>query len=1061
MKKHWIGAALTAMLFSGAVSAQPPVPGPAAWATLAQESNVDQNLLQQFVLLVVAGDAASAYQLIATHPQQFLLVFEAVYQNYPGTQGEERQQSQVVLNYLAEGLARAGNPEPKSRLSQAGTPADVTTTPALQEAQWPLATAGYMLAMGNYRQLAPLLRALQSKLAADDPSTPQVEVLCSTFQILAGDYALALRKGDELVALAEKIPQKETLCELYAALLLAGLKGGQPELLHRHLPGFARAIEGLAAADQPSYRFLEQSYRALWQLKRQPPETLEAALTDHDRLWKTAPNAYPSSSHASCLRCLGEVSKLWLAHLGDQISIHNIAVDSPGDQRLTVSADLQVNAVAGWIKGQPEGTFQQLQAFFLLVLWLAEGHKLYVDLNWLQEARDVQVHLDSVEPELMKWEPQMRQYEKELQAAMPAAWAAALPAGYRISMTAGDWDLCRMLIRRARLRQMLAEKSSRLGAEDTKKALRWSQESITLNQRALVGVAYQAEDDPRWTALELLFRVRPQGWQTRAQELIGELLEVNQQLGYRPGLTRVFTFQGQLQSAQGRNPEAIQSLQKAVDYLESYVTEVGGSQLGSSRIRRQYQGTYDLLTRLQIQAGQGAGAMETLVRKAQMESVSQQQGLLKGDQRLDKAQQLRGESALLEQQIRADQMLGRDTTASEKLLASNKVEFHRVLADLRRDKPNFESALAIRPINFVKLQKYIPTNATVVQYFPTEEQLYIFVVTQSELKIHEVPVKSAELNRQVAQVRQLLAGYPQETELSAHPERFSWKDDGSALYRRHTGPLKSGLGQLYTWLIAPVEKELASREVLAIIPTGNLHYVPYPALCRLDSQGLPVFLAQSRQCVNLVKSSDLSQLAEPGTSQGQQLLALANPDGSLPGAEREVAKIRQAFPSSQVIVGAQATVDKLQMLGKEVRYVHLATHGDISSSDPKRNYLRMAGSGEQGRLKVSDIYGLSWEGVRLVTLSACKTALQAGSPGSEVTNLAEAFSVAGGNSVVASLWSVSDEATEKLMVELYQGLAEGKSLAESLQRAELATLKQPGLGHPFYWAAFTLFGDWR
>lgn len=63
--------------------------------------------------------------------------------------------------------------------------------------------------------------------------------------------------------------------------------------------------------------------------------------------------------------------------------------------------------------------------------------------------------------------------------------------------------------------------------------------------------------------------------------------------------------------------------------------------------------------------------------------------------------------------------------------------------------------------------------------------------------------------------------------------------------------------------------------------------------------------------------------------------------------------------------------------------------------------------------------------------------------------------------MVASLWSVADEATEKLVIEFYQGLAQGKSLAAALQQAELNVAKQPGLAHPYFWASFTLFGDWR
>jgi CHAT domain-containing protein len=84
-----------------------------------------------------------------------------------------------------------------------------------------------------------------------------------------------------------------------------------------------------------------------------------------------------------------------------------------------------------------------------------------------------------------------------------------------------------------------------------------------------------------------------------------------------------------------------------------------------------------------------------------------------------------------------------------------------------------------------------------------------------------------------------------------------------------------------------------------------------------------------------------------------------------------------------------------------------------------------------------------------------------GEPGSEVASIAEAFAVAGGDSVLASLWSVSDEGTEALMDEFYRQVAAGNSLARALQEAERSALARKELAHPYYWAAFALFGDWR
>jgi CHAT domain-containing protein len=49
-----------------------------------------------------------------------------------------------------------------------------------------------------------------------------------------------------------------------------------------------------------------------------------------------------------------------------------------------------------------------------------------------------------------------------------------------------------------------------------------------------------------------------------------------------------------------------------------------------------------------------------------------------------------------------------------------------------------------------------------------------------------------------------------------------------------------------------------------------------------------------------------------------------------------------------------------------------------------------------------------------------------------------------------------------LMGRFYQGLATGDlSKIEALRRAQLELIGQPKFQHPFYWAPFSLIGDWQ
>jgi CHAT domain-containing protein len=77
-------------------------------------------------------------------------------------------------------------------------------------------------------------------------------------------------------------------------------------------------------------------------------------------------------------------------------------------------------------------------------------------------------------------------------------------------------------------------------------------------------------------------------------------------------------------------------------------------------------------------------------------------------------------------------------------------------------------------------------------------------------------------------------------------------------------------------------------------------------------------------------------------------------------------------------------------------------------------------------------------------------------PGASFITLAAAFSQAGAEAIVASLWKVNDASTRDFMVTFHRELGAGQAIA--LHRAQLAVLRDPATAHPFYWAAFILIG---
>jgi CHAT domain-containing protein len=78
-----------------------------------------------------------------------------------------------------------------------------------------------------------------------------------------------------------------------------------------------------------------------------------------------------------------------------------------------------------------------------------------------------------------------------------------------------------------------------------------------------------------------------------------------------------------------------------------------------------------------------------------------------------------------------------------------------------------------------------------------------------------------------------------------------------------------------------------------------------------------------------------------------------------------------------------------------------------------------------------------------------------------VYGLRRAFTIAGAESQVLSLWQVDDDTTKDLMENYYRRLLKGEGRSEALRQTQLEMLSNLRHPHPYYWAAFLPAGNWR
>jgi len=389
-------------------------------------------------------------------------------------------------------------------------------------------------------------------------------------------------------------------------------------------------------------------------------------------------------------------------------------------------------------------------------------------------------------------------------------------------------------------------------------------------------------------------------------------------------------------------------------------------------------------------------------------------------------------------------------TRQEKVLveqiAKTREDLNALAIDLRTTHSQLYRALAMKPEHLASRRAELPAGAVVVEYFVADDALYAFMISAAltQPAVVRVKVTSADLTKTVRAFREAVI---------AENAKTRQRDKVEELGR-----------QLDDWLLEPLRPHLKDATTVVILPFGSLYYLPFDALV-VSEPGAPVRYAIEDFRFSIQTGSTLDQLLAPARGKrAGSLLAIANPDGTLPGAQREVARITKSLPDARVLGKKDGTVKTFNTLAGGYRYIHLATHG-VLDSDPRKSYLKLA----DGNLTTRDIARLSGldQANEMVVLSACETATSAEEDGSEVlVSLATGFAIAGAPALVASLWEVGDDSTAELMATFYRALESSGDRLDALRNAKLNLLRmkqgtKTPYAAPWHWASFQMFGDFR
>jgi CHAT domain-containing protein len=345
----------------------------------------------------------------------------------------------------------------------------------------------------------------------------------------------------------------------------------------------------------------------------------------------------------------------------------------------------------------------------------------------------------------------------------------------------------------------------------------------------------------------------------------------------------------------------------------------------------------------------------------------------------------------------------------------------------------FASLQNAKTVPVEELQRLLPENAQLVEYYTARNRFYVCLISRNAFKI--VALGDVMPVREKLRLLQLQLA------------KFRLGDDYTQpLEKPLLDATQAHLEELYSLLIAPVRSQLTA-EHLIIVPHSFLHYLPFHAL----SDGQQYLIDDFS--VSYAPSSTIFAVCQQNhqpQSTGNALV-LAVPDARAPYIADEARLVASAMGDASLFMGAEATEERLRTLGPQSRFIHIATHGYFRQDNPMFSSIRLGTS----QLSLFDLYQLQFD-AELVTVSGCGTGMNVVIGGDELIGLVRGLLYAGAQTLMVSLWEVHDQSTAEFMGDFYRNFKSSANKANALRKSVM-NLKQKHR-HPYYWAAFALVG---
>jgi tetratricopeptide (TPR) repeat protein len=351
--------------------------------------------------------------------------------------------------------------------------------------------------------------------------------------------------------------------------------------------------------------------------------------------------------------------------------------------------------------------------------------------------------------------------------------------------------------------------------------------------------------------------------------------------------------------------------------------------------------------------------------------------------------------------------------------------------------PNYETLVLPNPVESKVLQTNIPHGTLAIEFLPTNDLLYIFAVSHSQLIVRTSAIRRVDLVRKIAEYQQLLQD----------PGVYSGEaGEASVAVMTRFARLST---EMYDILLRPIE-DLFERNLI-IVANREMENFPFHAIERQDEKGNVKYVIELTT-VDYVPSLASLRYRVASTTRMQDIAALGNPSGKNWSVDYELRDIRSFFKNARVMVGLETSWDNLKSVKGDI--LQISTDFSRSNAEfPLGNFILSNG------LMVEQTITVPFEKLsELETISVLVLSNHAGQGVGLSSEHALLLRVNGTADVFLNAWSADRKAAKFFSEYFFTHLANGLAPGDAYRQALLNLIRTREVSHPRSWGQFFHFG---